>query len=89
MAKTEITKQQFKAYLQVQMSGITNMFDLRNVTALTGLDKNQCMAIMKNYTELYKKYINELKRYYKKQDARQRQRSTPSSGTWRWMAENE
>ena len=56
MAKTEITKQQFKAYLQVQMSGITNMFDLRNVTALTGLDKNQCLEIMENYGELYKKY---------------------------------
>ena len=56
MAKTEITKQQFKAYLQVQMSGVTNMFDLRNVTALTGLDKNQCLEIMENYGELYKKY---------------------------------
>ena len=56
MAKTEITKQQFKAYLQVQMSGVTNMFDLRNVTALTGLDKNQCIAIMEQYNELDKKY---------------------------------
>ena len=56
MAKTKITKQQFKAYLQVQMSGITNMFDLRNVTALTGLDKNQCLEIMENYGELYKKH---------------------------------
>ena len=56
MAKTEITKQQFKAYLQVLMSGITNMFDLRNVTALTGLDKNQCLEIMENYGELYKKH---------------------------------
>ena len=56
MAKTKITKQQFKAYLQVQMSGVTNMFDLRNVTALTGLDKNQCLEIMENYGELYKKH---------------------------------
>ena len=56
MAKTEITKQQFKAYLQVQMSGVKNMFDLRNVTALTGLDKNQCLEIMENYGELYKKH---------------------------------
>ena len=56
MAKTKITKQQFKAYLQVQMSGVTNMFDLRNVTALTGLDKNQCLEIMENYSELYKKH---------------------------------
>ena len=56
MAKTEITKQQFKAYLQVQMSGVTNMFDLRNVTALTGLNKNQCLEIIENYSELYKKH---------------------------------
>ena len=56
MAKTEITKQQFKAYLQVQMSGVTNMFDLRNVTALTGLNKEQCITIMEQYNELDKKY---------------------------------
>ena len=56
MAKTEITKEQFAAYVRVQKSGVTNMFDIRNVTALTGLDKNQCMIIMKNYNELYKKY---------------------------------
>ena len=56
MAKTEITKEQFTAYVRVQKSGVTNMFDLRNVTALTGLDKNQCLEIMENYGELYKKY---------------------------------
>ena len=52
----KITKKQFKAYVRVQMSGVTNMFDLRNVTALTGLDKNQCIAIMEQYNELDKKY---------------------------------
>ena len=56
MAKTEITKEQFTAYVRVQKSGVTNMFDLRNVTALTGLDKNQCIAIMEQYGELDKKY---------------------------------
>ena len=56
MAKTEITKEQFTAYVRVQKSGVTNMFDLRNVTALTGLDKNQCLEIMENYGELYKKH---------------------------------
>ena len=56
MAKTEITKEQFTAYVRVQKSGVTNMFDIRNVTALTGLDKNQCIAIMSNYGELDKKY---------------------------------
>jgi hypothetical protein len=56
MAKIEITKEQFTAYVRVQKSGVTNMFDIRNVTALTGLDKNQCIAIMEQYSELDKKY---------------------------------
>ena len=56
MAKIEITKEQFTAYVRVQKSGVTNMFDIRNVTALTGLDKNQCLEIMENYGELYKKH---------------------------------
>ena len=56
MAKTEITKEQFTAYVRVQNSGVTNMFDIRNVTALTGLNKEQCLEIMSNYGELDKKY---------------------------------
>jgi hypothetical protein len=56
MAKIEITKEQFTAYVRVQKSGVTNMFDLKNVTALTGLDKEQCLEIMSNYGELDKKY---------------------------------
>ena len=52
----KITKEQFTAYVRVQKSGVTNMFDLRNVTALTGLNKNQCVTIMENYSELEKKY---------------------------------
>ena len=56
MVKLEITKDQFEAYVRVQMSGVTNMFDVRNVTALTGLDKKQIMEIMSNYSELVEKY---------------------------------
>jgi len=56
MAKTEITKEQFTAYVRVQKSGVTNMFDIRNVTALTGLNKEQCITIMEQYNELDKKY---------------------------------
>ena len=51
-----ITKQQFEAYVDVQMSGVTNMFDVRTVSALTGLDRNQITTIMSNYRELDKKY---------------------------------
>ena len=56
MGKLEITEEQFTAYVRVQMSGVTNMFDVRNVTALTGLNKNQIMEIMKTYGELEEKY---------------------------------
>ena len=56
MAKLEITEEQFESYVRVQKSGVTNMFDVRNVTALTGLDKSQIMEIMKTYGELEEKY---------------------------------
>ena len=56
MAKTEITKEQFTAYVRVQKSGVTNMFDLRNVTALTGLSKEQIIYIMENFSKLEEKY---------------------------------
>ena len=56
MEKITISKEQFESYVRVQKSGVTNMFDVRNVTALTGLDKNQCIAIMEQYSELVKKY---------------------------------
>jgi len=46
----------FIKYLDVRDSGVTNMFDLRNVTALTGLSKEQIMYIMKNFDKLNKKY---------------------------------
>ena len=57
MAKTKITKEQFEAYIRVQNSGVTNMFDIRNVTVLTGLSKEQIIAIMEQYNELTKKYL--------------------------------
>ena len=57
MAKTKITKDQFEAYVRVQNSGVTNMFDLKNVKALTGLSKEQVITIMEQYSELTKKYL--------------------------------
>ena len=53
---TEITKEQFNRYLGVQLSGVTNMFDVKTVGQLSGLDKEQIMKIMKNYGELKEKY---------------------------------
>ena len=53
---TEITKEQFEAYVDVQMSGVTNMFDVKTVSELSGLEKEEIMTIMKSYGELKDKY---------------------------------
>ena len=52
----EITKTDFERYEEVRFGGRTNMFDLRNVMALSGLDKEKILAIMKQYDELCEKY---------------------------------
>jgi len=49
-----ITKEDFQAYLKVQNSGKTNMFDLRNVVKLSGLSREKILEIMTNYRK-YKK----------------------------------
>ena len=53
---TEITREQFEAYIDVQESGVTNMFDVKTVSQLSGLEKEQIMTIMKSYGELKEKY---------------------------------
>ena len=53
---TEITKEQFKRYVSVQMSGVTNMFDVQMVSGLSGLNKEEIIEIMKNYGTLKDKY---------------------------------
>ena len=52
----KITKEQFEAYVDVQESGITNMFDVQMVSGLSGLEKQQIMTIMPHYRELKDKY---------------------------------
>ena len=52
----KITKEQFEAYVDVQESGVTNMFDVRTVGDLSGLEKEQIITIMKSYGELKDKY---------------------------------
>ena len=52
----EITKEQFEAYVDVQMSGVTNMFDVKTVSELSGLEKEEIMTIMQSYGELKDKY---------------------------------
>ena len=46
-----ITKSEFKSYVSVQMSGVTNMFDVNRVSSLSGLSKAKLMDIMKNYNQ--------------------------------------
>ena len=52
----EITQEQFQSYVDVQMSGVTNMFDVRTVSAISGLDRDQITDIMKNYTKYQKDF---------------------------------
>ena len=52
----EITQEQFEAYVDVQMSGVTNMFDVKTVGELSGLEKEEIMTIMQSYGELKEKY---------------------------------
>ena len=51
-----ITQDQFEAYVDVQMSGLTNMMDVRTVSELSGLERQEIITIMRNYTELKNKY---------------------------------
>ena len=55
----EITQDQFEAYTDVQESGITNMFDVKRVSAHSGLDRQEIMYIMQNYGTLLEKTWND------------------------------
>ena len=52
----EITQTQWEAYVDVQKSGVTNMFDVKMVEILSGLEKEVIMTIMQSYGELKEKY---------------------------------
>ena len=54
--KVEITKDDIQAYEDVRQSGVTNMFDVGRVVAISGLTREQCMEIMKNYDLYMTKY---------------------------------
>ena len=51
-----ITQDQFEAYLDVQMSGVTNMMDIRTDGELSGLEREEIITIMRNYNKLKEKY---------------------------------
>lgn len=52
----EITKDEFKEYVRVRDSGVTNMFDVKTVETLSGLDRDKIMQIMKEFGVLQEKY---------------------------------
>lgn len=60
-----ISEEKFRAYLKVQKSGITNMFNIANVIEAADkifdveLKKEDCIYIMKNYKELVEAFKNE------------------------------
>ena len=51
-----ITKEKFDAYKKVQMSGVTNMWDVALVEELSGLEREEILNVMKNYGEYEKLY---------------------------------
>ena len=53
----EVTKEDFEAYKEVQESGMTNMFDIKNVAGLSGLEREQISYIMDNYEELQAEFL--------------------------------
>jgi|TARA_R100000656_G_scaffold74409_1_gene55264 hypothetical protein len=52
----EVTKEEFEAYTDVQHSGVTNMFDVRTVSSLSGLGRSKVIEIMNKYDILLNKY---------------------------------
>lgn len=60
----KITKEQFTAYEKVRQSGVTNMFNTELVSELSGLERADCIEIMKNYNELDKQFPDVRKTNY-------------------------
>ncbi len=56
MKDIKITKDEFKAYLAVQLSGVTNMFDTRIVSKLADLSREKILFIMENYGRLKSRF---------------------------------
>ncbi len=54
--KTVITKEQFESYESVRVSGVTNMLMITTVCEISGLKRDEVKYIIKNYSELNKKY---------------------------------
>jgi hypothetical protein len=53
---TQVTQDEFDSYVEVQESGITNMFNVSVVSDYSGLSRDKIMTIMKNYSDLNDRY---------------------------------
>ena len=53
-----ITQEDYQAYEDVRLSGVTNMFAVSTVSDYSGLSKDKIVSIMKNYSALNDKYGN-------------------------------
>jgi len=51
-----ITKEDFKDFIEVRDSGRVNMFDINGVSSLSGLDKDTIKTILAYFDELLEKY---------------------------------
>ena len=56
MDKDNISEEAFNAYNRIRESGVTNMFDVKTVTLLSGLSREECYCIMQHYSYLTDKY---------------------------------
>ncbi len=52
-----ITKKIFMKYERVRVSGVTNMWNIKLICKITGLTREECLKIMKNYEGLKNKYL--------------------------------
>lgn len=56
------TKEQFKEYVAIRDSGVTNMFDISFIVdiSIEGLTKDICLYIMQHFKELADEYEVEI-----------------------------
>ena len=51
-----VTREEFEAYTDVQHSGVTNMFDIKTVSKLSGLTGPKIVEVMEKYSIYERKY---------------------------------
>ena len=51
-----ITKEKIQIYEDIRQSGVTNMYQVKNVMQLSGLSFDECVELMKNYDNYVEKF---------------------------------